>query len=79
MGTNTRKRIFIHKVTFRRTACRDAFEFRLEQEVLQQFKKSMNIEQQKRILRNAPIAKYDLQQRKVYMEYPDGRKVYSEA
>lgn len=33
---------------------------------------------QKKKLKGVPISRYDLETKRAYLEYPDGRKVYAE-
>ena len=42
------------------------------------FKKAVDQSVQSKIKKGVPVAKYDLPQRKAYLEYSDGRKEYIE-
>lgn len=44
--------------------------------ILQQFKRTMAREQAIRKQLNLPTARYDMQTRRAYLEYPDGRREY---
>ena len=50
-----------------------------EDELDEVFKEAAKLIIEKKKLKGVPIAKYDLEKKQAYMEYPDGRKVYAEA
>jgi hypothetical protein len=47
-----------------------------DDELTRRFKESIKIDQQIAKIKGAPIAKYDDEKHKAYLEYPDGRKDY---
>ena len=42
------------------------------------FAKAIELAIEKKKLKGVPISKYDINEKRAYLEYPDGRKVYAE-
>ena len=49
-----------------------------EKNIAQAFRINMSRDNELRAKNKAPIAKYDLNLKKAYLEYPDGKRVYSD-
>ena len=47
-----------------------------DDELTERFKESIRIDNEIRRIKGLPIAKYDVENRKAYLEYPDGRREY---
>jgi len=47
-------------------------------ELTEKFKMAVKLELKKKKILGIPIAKYDAKRKKAYLEYTDGRRVYSE-
>ena len=47
-----------------------------DEELTQRFKESIRIDNEIRKIKGLPIAKYDRDKMKAYIEYPDGRREY---
>ena len=47
-----------------------------DEELTRRFKESIRIDNEIRKVKGLPIAGYDDEKNKPYMEYPDGRRVY---
>lgn len=47
-------------------------------ELDRRFSEAVRIANEIKKIKGVPIAKYDLEKRQPYLEYPDGRKVYPE-
>lgn len=50
-----------------------------DEELTHRFKEAVRIENEIKKLKKQPIAKYDFDRHKPYIEYPDGRREYEEA
>lgn len=50
-----------------------------DEELTHRFKEAVRIENEIKKLKKQPIAKYDFDRRRPYIEYPDGRREYEEA
>ncbi len=49
-----------------------------DEELTIRFKESIRIDNEIRKIKKIPIPKYDKEQKKAYLLYPDGRRVYAE-
>ncbi|MBO5561089.1 MAG: hypothetical protein J6A07_05510 [Firmicutes bacterium] len=47
-----------------------------DDELTERFKESIRIDNEIRRIKGLPIAGYDKEQKKAYIEYPDGRREY---
>ena len=47
-----------------------------DEELTQRFKESIRIDDEIRRIKGLPVARYDAQAKKAYLEYPDGRREY---
>jgi len=47
-----------------------------DDELTERFKEAVRIDNEIKRIKGAPIAGYDRDQRKAYLEYPDGRREY---
>lgn len=47
-----------------------------DDELTERFKESIRIDNEIRRIKGLPTAKYDVENRKAYLEYPDGRREY---
>jgi hypothetical protein len=47
-------------------------------ELTVRFRNAVMLERVKKKLLGIPVARYDKEQRRAYLEYPDGRKVYED-
>ena len=47
-----------------------------DEELTQRFKESIRIDNEIRKIKKLPVARYDSQTKKAYLEYPDGRREY---
>lgn len=47
-------------------------------ELTVRFRNAVMLERVKKKLLGIPVARYDKEKRRVYLEYPDGRKVYED-
>ena len=47
-----------------------------DEELTQRFIESIRIDNEIRRIKGLPVAKYDGQEKKAYLEYPDGRREY---
>ena len=47
-----------------------------DDELTESFKEAVRIDNEIKRIKGAPIAGYDREQRKAYLEYPDGRREY---
>lgn len=45
-----------------------------DEEVIDRFKKAVELANEKKRIMKVPIPKYDIKTRTAYLEYPDGRK-----
>ncbi|MCR5782301.1 MAG: hypothetical protein K6G90_06130 [Clostridia bacterium] len=50
-----------------------------EDELEEVFSEAAKLVIEKKKLKGVPIARYDLDTKKAYLEYPDGSRVYAEA
>ena len=48
-----------------------------DEELTERFKEAIRLDNEERRIKGEPIAKYDMEKRKAYLEYPDGRKRYA--
>ena len=49
-----------------------------DEELTQRFKESIRIDNEIRKIKGLPVAKYDAETKRAYLEYPDGRREYVE-
>ena len=49
-----------------------------DDELTERFKESIRIDNEIRKIKGLPTARYDIEARRVYLEYPDGRREYVE-
>ena len=49
-----------------------------DEELTIRFKESIRIDNEIRKIKGLPVAKYDKEHKKAYLEYPDGRREYVE-
>ena len=49
-----------------------------DDELTERFKASIRIDNEIRRIKGAPTAKYDIETKRAYLEYPDGRIEYGE-
>lgn len=49
-----------------------------DDELTERFKESIRIDNEIRRIKGLPIPKYDVETRRAYLEYPDGRREYVE-
>ena len=47
-----------------------------DEELTQRFKESIRIDDEIRKIKGLPVARYDDEKQKAYLEYPDGRREY---
>ncbi|MBQ3682575.1 MAG: hypothetical protein II922_05790 [Succinimonas sp.] len=47
-----------------------------DEELTERFKASIRIDDEIRKIKGLPVARYDVESRKAYLEYPDGRREY---
>ena len=47
-----------------------------DEELTKRFKESIRIDDEIRKIKGLPVARYDDEKKKAYLEYPDGRRVY---
>ena len=47
-----------------------------DDELTERFKEAIRIDNEIRRIKGLPIAKYDVETRRAYLEYPDGRREY---
>ena len=47
-----------------------------DEELTQRFKESIRIDDEIRRIKGLPVARYDGQTKRAYLEYPDGRREY---
>lgn len=47
-----------------------------DEELTQRFKESIRIDDEIRRIKGLPVARYDIETKKAYLEYPDGRREY---
>ena len=47
-----------------------------DEELTRRFKESIRIDDEIRKIKGLPVARYDTEKRKAYLEYPDGRREY---
>lgn len=47
-----------------------------DDELTQRFKESIKIDDEIRKIKGLPVARYDINTQKAYLEYPDGRREY---
>lgn len=47
-----------------------------DEELTERFKESIRIDNEIRMIKGLPVAKYDKVNKKAYLEYPDGRREY---
>ena len=47
-----------------------------DDELTQRFKESIKIDDEIRKIKGLPVARYDTNTKKAYLEYPDGRREY---
>ena len=47
-----------------------------DDELTERFKESIRIDDEIRRIKGLPVARYDKEQNKAYLEYPDGRREY---
>lgn len=45
-------------------------------ELTQRFKEAIRVDNEIRRIKKLPVAKYDAETRRAYLEYPDGRREY---
>ena len=50
-----------------------------EDQLEEVFSEAAKLVIEKKKLKGVPISRYDLETKRAYLEYPDGRKVYAEA
>ena len=48
-----------------------------DDELTERFKESIRIDNEIRKIKGLPIARFDHEKGKAYMEYPDGRRIYA--
>lgn len=48
-----------------------------DDELTERFRKGVELENEKKRVKKVPIAKYDKDKKKPYLEYPDGRREYA--
>ena len=49
-----------------------------DDELTYRFKESIRIDDEIRRIKGLPVARYDMERRQSYLEYPDGRREYRE-
>ncbi|MBP5604173.1 MAG: hypothetical protein J6X60_01330 [Ruminiclostridium sp.] len=47
-----------------------------DDELTERFKESIHIDNEIRKIKGAPVAKYDTETKRAYLEFPDGRREY---
>ena len=47
-----------------------------DEELTHRFKESIRLDDEERKIKGLPVARYDVQEKKAYLEYPDGRREY---
>ena len=48
-----------------------------DEELTERFRKAIQIENEIKRIKGAPIAGYDREKKRAYLEYPDGSRVYA--
>ena len=48
-----------------------------DDELTERFKKSIQIDNEIKRIKGLPVAKFDMEKKKAYIEYPDGRREYA--
>lgn len=48
-----------------------------DEELTKRFKEAIRLENEERRIKGEPIAKYDTEERRAYLEFPDGRRQYA--
>ena len=48
-----------------------------DEELTERFKKSIQIDNEIKRIKGLPVAKFDMEKKKAYIEYPDGRREYA--
>ena len=76
-GKNAR-RVVLAKPTYRTQSFKTNFTLSDDKIIAKVFKSNMARDNKLRAKNKAPIAKYDLDLKKAYLEYPDGKRVYSD-
>ena len=49
-----------------------------DEELTERFKEAIRIDNEERRIKGEPIAKYDTEEGRAYLEYPDGRRQYAD-
>lgn len=70
-------KVSVQKVHVMLRSCKRVTALNEGQLINMQFRRSMKMDAKKRAEMNAPIAKYDVDRKLAYLEYPDGRIVYA--
>ena len=47
-----------------------------DEEITRRFKEAIRLDEESRTVQGLPQARYDGQNKKAYLEYPDGKRVY---
>ena len=48
-----------------------------DDELTERFEEAIRIENEERRIKGEPVAKYDIENRRAYLEFPDGRRQYA--
>ena len=48
-----------------------------DEEMTERFKEAIRIDNEERRIKGEPVAKYDNDKRRAYLEFPDGRRQYA--
>ncbi|MCR5179023.1 MAG: hypothetical protein K6C95_08590 [Lachnospiraceae bacterium] len=48
-----------------------------DEELTERLKAAIRIEDEERWIKGEPVAKYDIENRRAYLEFPDGRRQYA--
>ena len=49
-----------------------------DEELTERFKEAIRIDNEERRIKGEPIAKYDTEKGRAYLQYPDGRRQYAD-
>ncbi len=58
-------------------AMNEIFESLTDEEVMERFCEAIRLQNERKIAMGCPIAGYDEEEDKAYLEYPDGRREYA--
>ena len=65
------------EVVYERLFKQDHYYGLTDEELTKRFKEAIRIDNEERRIKGEPIAKYDTEKRRAYLEFPDGRRQYA--